>query len=158
MNKRLQNSTTMGYAVDTTIAQNESTWIGDVILGANTGLHKQNLTDIEYWREQQANGIISLGYSQDKEVLELLLINSTMITVGAVKSYGAQTGNYVVYSEINYTPSALARMTDGNLVVACTRVHNVAFNILARLADYGITAPQLTLLMADITAYKSCIQ
>ncbi|MBP7389350.1 MAG: carboxypeptidase regulatory-like domain-containing protein [Chitinophagales bacterium] len=97
------------------------------------------------------------GYAGDKAEQRLELGNLAASIAASVFAYASATGNTVLKEQANYPPSHFTRLKDELLGPACQNVHDLANANLVALADYGITAPNLTDLQTAIDNYGSAV-
>lgn len=72
-------------------------------------------------------------------------------------AFADATANDTLKSEVDYNLSDLQKMKDSLLAPRCQNIHDLTFENLAALGDYGITAATLTSLQNAINGYTETI-
>ena len=75
----------------------------------------------------------------------------------AVGSYASTVKNAELAAQVDFTYSDIARSRDIETAGLCENIRTLATNNLVQLADYAVTAADLTDLAKKIAAYKSAL-
>lgn len=94
------------------------------------------------------------GWTRSKNSMKLEMIVKTMKLVNSVTAYALANSNHVLYSETNYNKKKFLHMRDEEVNVVCSLVGTKCSGIIAELADYGLTAADLTAQSAAILKYN----
>lgn len=97
------------------------------------------------------------GITIDKTVAKQNLSQNAADIAAITYAYASSINNNDLKQSANFAYSDLFRIKDDLLAPTCQNIHDVTFNVLVALADYGITAPMLTAFQDNITAYASSV-
>ena len=95
------------------------------------------------------------GIATGKSGLRQTLTAKTLVISGIVYTYAADIGDQTLKAEMDIKQSRLTRTRDEELAPLCQFVHDRAQTHRAALADYNITASDLTALQTAIDNYKA---
>jgi hypothetical protein len=109
---------------------------------------------IEVIGVQQAKNIT--GIKDDKNTLVDKLSDFTVDIAGAINSYAIAKGNKTLQARVNYKESAIAHMSQSDLIKAIAITIEEADKIPPRdLAQEGITTDEMTEFKTDYEQFKS---
>jgi hypothetical protein len=153
MKRTEENQFSMMRATQTVLNQNPAIVTAvPAIATAKTELDNL-ITEVSSAEQAQQNG--SEGETLDKAATKAALMSEAEAIIGPVKAYARTMADNVLYDRVNYTNSALVRLTDTGLPDACQAVHDAASDNAAALASYGVTAAVITSLQTRIDAYRT---
>jgi hypothetical protein len=106
--------------------------------------------------------ISSIGITQTKQQARFAAIKSAAIIAGAIYSYAVDTNNTELATNMNITPASLKAKKDEEVVdslhniwAEATELVTVTPPALNPLADYGVSAAEVTALEGLINAYTA---
>ncbi|MGB4775433.1 MAG: carboxypeptidase regulatory-like domain-containing protein [Daejeonella sp.] len=114
-----------------------------------------NVTLLQQVREQQETG--SGGLAVNKQALKTDLVSKAMGIARKLKAFAVNTDDAVLTAEVAYTESDLLKSADTILRDKCQVIYTKADAHLADLADYGLTAGELSDLKTAVAAYLTAI-
>jgi hypothetical protein len=95
------------------------------------------------------------GNAEDKQKAGRDAIDAALALIGPAKSYARATANNTLYRAINYNRSSFRRYRHGATIDVLTAIRDTIQANAAALADYGITAAQISEFTGFINAYSS---
>ena len=95
------------------------------------------------------------GIAANKVAAKKTLIGLALDTARKVTAYAKLNNNQVLLAEVNYTESALKKISDTTLRDAAQGIYDRAQSNLTALATYSISAATQTALQNAITAYNT---
>lgn len=116
---------------------------------------QNSITQIQQTAELQE--IDKSGIVTNKKQLRATLVTQAVDVARRVAAYATFVNNSTLLQEVNYTESDLNKSSDEKLKNRTQIIYDRANTNLAALATYGVTAPILTALLNDITAYNTAI-
>ena len=155
MNDVQENKLSMYFAIQKVCTDNNGVWNGLPAFVSTFGEFEtviQSIQDIRLVQEQDTKGV-----TQDKQSAGEILIEQALIVSTAVHAYATDVNNNTLREKVNYSPSDLKIARDTIIIDMCQLVHNEANNVLADLADYGITAAELTDLQGKLDDYEAIV-
>ena len=101
----------------------------------------------------QADDVPKKGIAMDKAGMKKKLCDDASILAGLISAYAVTKGNNTLKMEVDYSYSSLMKLRDEMLPPTCRNIHAAGAENLAALADYGVTAAQLSALEDEIDDY-----
>lgn len=98
------------------------------------------------------------GHTEAKKAAKLKLSNLVATVAGLVSSYAAVEDDKPLQHEMDVQPSKLERIRDDELIPQAQLIHDRAEAHIADLADYNLTAANLTALQTAIDDYAAGTQ
>ena len=153
MRKREENKLSMARAVQDALGNNTSI-VGSVPAFGNAKTElDQVIQEIDGMMQTQIRKVTSA----DKTKAMNLALDVAIVVIGAARAYALKEDKPSMAALFNYSRSELVKMRDTQLVNTLTLVHDNAVTMLTQLADYGITAAQLTQLQTLTADYNSLL-
>jgi hypothetical protein len=100
------------------------------------------------------SGAVTAGITEGKNNLKQTLSQKAAKIAGLIYAYAAKNGNPELKAAVDFSPSELSRLKDGELAPRSQTIHDAGVANLAALADYGVTDEKLADLQTAITAYS----
>ncbi len=97
------------------------------------------------------------GLTMNKKELKTALCKKAFEIASAVSSYAATTKDSVLAEKVSFTLTELKETRDTEIIGVCQNIRDAATANLAKLADYAVTAADLTDLAKKIDAYKQAL-
>jgi len=97
------------------------------------------------------------GITLDKQRLKIALCDKAFEVASAVSSYASTVKNAELAGKVGFSKSELMRSRDTETATLCTNIRTAATANLAALADYAVTAADLTDLAQKISAYETAV-
>ena len=116
------------------------------------GTHVANISTLA-----QNQSVNSTGLAADKKQLRKAMAEAAATVALAVHSYAKKAKNNDLATRSNLPASKMTGGRDTQAADIARNIHADATANLANLADYGVTAPTLTALLAKITAYAASL-
>lgn len=155
MKKQDENRMSMLYSVKQVCDKHATVFGGLVPFTAAYGELGVNLGALEgAVKRQQLN---LKGVALDKRKKLDRMVQATLAVANSVFAYAEDQGDAILQGEVTYSASTLSNARDAVVGQRCQGVHTSATAHVAELADYGVTATELTALQAAIDAYLSVI-
>jgi len=155
MNAKQENRLSMYYTTDSALDKYSAVWTGILAFEACVSEFKTNIGAIESAVSKQ---IIDIrGYAMGKAKAEANMIQETVKVAGAAKAYATVSGKLVLATQMSVAKSGLRQFRDAVVAQACQGIHDAANAEVANLADYGISAVEMTALQDAIDAYAALI-
>lgn len=85
-----------------------------------------------------------LGYAQEKEEAKDKMILAAADITNRARAYATNSGNQVLFEQLNIRKSRMERISDNNLTDYVELVTETLTPLLPDLVDYGVTAAMLT--------------
>jgi hypothetical protein len=95
------------------------------------------------------------GYTGNKRIQRTALETQILLVAGGTAAYARATNDPVLLADVDLEPSAIAKASEQTIDDIAVRVHAAATGVIAFLADYGLTATDLTTLDSAIAAYEA---
>jgi len=155
MNSKQEDKLSMGLTVQTTCNRYPSviatipafvTALGDL------GVRMQNIRALAQIQAGKTDGI-----TQDKARLKTAMCEKAFEIASAVLSYANTVKNSTLAGKVAVTKSDLLRSRDTETAGLCQNIRTEATANLAALADYAVTAADLTDLAQKISAYEAAL-
>jgi hypothetical protein len=97
------------------------------------------------------------GITLDKAAKRDAMTDAAMFVKGAVQAFATDNANNELFGSVNYSLSEIKRAADTIARDRALLIYNKAFPLLAKLADYGITAAVLTDFKTAIANFTAII-
>ncbi|MCB0375621.1 MAG: hypothetical protein KDD04_06855, partial [Sinomicrobium sp.] len=97
------------------------------------------------------------GVTADKLQLQETLIAHTIRIAKAVYAYASATGNNALKGQVDYSPSALKKKRDTELLQRCQAVYNAANDHIGSLGNYGVDAGMLAELQNELGDFEDAL-
>lgn len=155
MNARQEDKLSMGLTVQTTCNRYPSviaaipafvTALGDL------GVRMQNIRTLGQIQAGKTDGI-----TLDKQRLKTALCEKAFEIASAVKAYANTVKNSTLAAKVSVAKSDLLRSRDTETAGLCQNIRTEATANLAALANYAVTAADLTDLAQKISAYETAL-
>lgn len=156
MNQYQENRLSMAYATRQVLDQNSSTWNAIPALVTAKNELDANIKSIEDCLALQLRDIT--GHTEAKAVAKEEMGAQTVLVAGGVMAWAVATGDEGLAEEMNIFPSELNKYRDSAVAQRCQHVADSANAHIASLADYGVTAADVTALQTRIDAYLVLVQ
>lgn len=151
-----ENRLSMMYATRQVLDQNSGTWNTVPAFVAAKNEFNANIKAMEDSLALQLRDIT--GHTEAKAVAKDAMIAPTVLVAGGVMAWASFTGNEGLAEEMNVFPSELLKYRDSVVAQRCQYVSDAANANIASLADYGVTAADVTALQSRIDAYLVLVQ
>jgi hypothetical protein len=131
---------------------NNTIWNGKVAFAAAVTEAKDGVKEIRKAaaRQELPTGGITDEKGQARGALEDLALE----VADEVSAFAAKTGNASLSADVRVSRSSLDQAQDDDLVQTAERIRDAANTNVASLADYGVTAAEVTALSDAITAFS----
>ena len=152
MNKRDEAKVSMYKAVEAHCTANQKIIATSVAFLASFtffGLKLAALLTNESSAQQQTKGV-----ALDKGALKAILIQAAYDIASVVFAYANKVKNETLKQSVNFSITDLERLKDEFIVPVCTNIKAAATAHLAALADYSVTAENLTDLQTHMDNYS----
>lgn len=124
-------------------------------IAANVTAHtllKTKLTAIDAMVTEQER--VRTGITVAKNALRVSLEQAILLVANPTAVFAEISGDAVLLSETDLTPTDLDKESDQTLDDVAARVKNAAESVIASLADYGVLAADITALEDAIEAFE----
>lgn len=98
-----------------------------------------------------------LGYRMEKSEQRLLMTDLCLNISSRVRAYATNTGDSVLYEQMNRKKNALVKLNDTVISDYCQQVHDKTQTLLADLVTYGVETADLDGLQEAITLYLTLL-
>lgn len=156
MNRYQLNVNEMTTTVSNYMAKNKTLWQGNKAITATMAEVDADLATVASLDVKQKTPVT--GQAVDKATTRYDYEQQILLVADQLAALAAKTDNAVLEAQADLNLTALDRMPADDLVATGTRIANLATSNLTALADYNITATdvtKLTTLQAAFTAAKS---
>jgi hypothetical protein len=151
MNKRDEAKVSMYKAVEAHCTANQTFIATSVAFLASFNIFIAKLASLfttESSAQKQTKGV-----ALDKESLKAILIQAAYDLASVVFAYANKAKNETLKQTVNFSITDLDRLKDEFIVPVCANIKTAATANLAALADYGVTAANLTALQTSMDNY-----
>ena len=142
MKRYLQNVTDMGTNVSVFMKKNQTIWQANAAITTTMGLVDGDLATLAGVDTKVMSPIV--GPAADKSVAKFDLENKLVLIGGQIAALGAANNDHTLEQQGDVTLSGLDKMKEADLIATATRIANLATANLTALADYGVTAANVT--------------
>jgi hypothetical protein len=155
MTTKQLNKLTMYLAVEGICDASPTIWQSlQAFADAYTGL-KTHVTNIQTFSQSQTQD--TSGIAQDKKQARLAMCSVALPIAKAVHAYALKSQNNTLAASVDFSMSDLMGGRDVQSRDNCQNISDIANTNLANLANYGVTAAQLTALTNAIAAFNLLI-
>lgn len=152
MNNRQENKLSMAKTVQA-VLHNNNVIVGTVPAFVTAVNKLDNSIDtIEGYVQIQLK--ITTGKSTDKETAAKDAIDIALGLAGPTKSYARSINSNDLYNSLNYSKTELQRSRDNELPNILLGMRDIIQSNIANLADFGITATDISALTTAVAAYN----
>jgi hypothetical protein len=156
MTDRQENKRSMYLAVRAVTDTFEPAWLGLPAFVQIYTRYKTELEDLAVMAEAQERA--TTGVTGDKQQAKEQAITLAIKVGSATFAYASVTENLTLQGLVNYTKSALDKSRDTVLIDKLKVIYEAGNDNVANLADYGITAADITAFETAITSYTEQVQ
>jgi hypothetical protein len=103
----------------------------------------------------QLEASVITGITTDKSQVKANLSVVAANLAAMIFAYASNVNNNVLKEQVNFTPSELKLLKDEKLIAACSNIRDAANANIASLADYGITAANITDFQSMMDGYSA---
>lgn len=156
MTDRQENKRSMYLAVQAVTDSFEAAWIGLPAFANAFTQFKAELGGLDTVAALQEKA--TTGVTQDKQQAKEEAITRAIQVSSAVFAYASVTENSTLQALVNYSKTALAQSRDTLLIDKLQVIYEAANDNVADLANYGITAADITAFEASVNSYADQVQ
>src|ERR1043166_2102685 len=151
MTGKQENKLSMYSATKKVVEDNESIWQNITAIGNAKNGFSATIAAIRGAAQKQ--GEPTPGIATDKGLQKVLLVDLALPICGAIRAFASQSGNNQLFDQAKISRTDLLETRDEYLGPRCQNFHDLANTNLLALADYGITAPVLSVFQGEITDF-----
>ncbi len=144
MKRYLENVTDMGKNVSVFMQKNQTIWQANTAISGTMTVVNGDLATLAGVDVKAAAPVT--GPADDKAVAKFELENKILMVANQVAALGAANNDLTLEGQAELSLTDLDRMKESDLIATATRIGNLVTANLAALADYGITAADVTAL------------
>lgn len=97
------------------------------------------------------------GLAVEKSIFENDMVNKAIIVSNKIRAYALDQQNYYLFNSFNKSRSSIIKLKDTLTMDYCQRVHDKGNELLAALAPYELTAPELADLQDAVNIFQTWI-
>ncbi len=152
MRRYLENVTNMGTNVSVFMKKNKTIWQGKAAITASTALVDGDLAALAGTDTKAVTPIV--GPAADKAVAKFNLENKLVLIGAQIAALGATNDDHTLEQQGDVSLAGLDKMKESDLLATATRIGALATTNITALADYGITAADVTELDGLATKFR----
>jgi uncharacterized protein YyaL (SSP411 family) len=153
MTQDQENVTSMMEATLKYLDKNNSVWSSKAALGAAIGEAQDSVQAIRDAASKQETPLE--GITDEKAQKRGTLEDLALEIADQISAFAAKSSDVALTAQAHVSRSSLDQAQDNDLVQTAERIRDAANTNVAALADYGVTAAEVTALSNAITAFSA---
>lgn len=141
----------MYLVLDKALTDANAIWSGNVAFSNAVTAFRGKLSDINSKVEVQETAYT--GVTKDKKTAREVMRDAALLVSGAVTAYASTVNNETLKKAVHFTATDLMQCRDSIAVQRAQVIYDQANDVLASLADFGVTATEMDALALSIEGF-----